>query len=76
MKPFCTFEPLKQLQIKNANAMTAKEIKKLQKALELVKKAELLVDSVVKTSDSFKYDGNTTILLNRISGVISILSND
>jgi hypothetical protein len=56
--------------------MTAKELKKLEKALELVKKAEELIESVVKTSDSFKYDGNTTILRNRITGVINILTNN
>lgn len=53
--------------------MTTKEIKKLQKALELVKKADELIESVVKSSNDFKYDGNTTILRNRISGVIQIL---
>jgi hypothetical protein len=56
--------------------MTTKEIKKLQKALELVKKAESLIEQVVRSSESFKYDGNTTILRNRISGVVDILDNN
>ena len=56
--------------------MTTQEQKKLKKALELVKKANELIESVVKSSNSFKYDGNTTILINRLSGVISILEDE
>lgn len=56
--------------------MTTQELKKLQKALELVKKANELIESVVKSSDSFRYDSNTNILRNRLSGVIDILEND
>jgi hypothetical protein len=56
--------------------MTTQELKKLQKALELVKKADLLIEDVVKSSDKFKYDGNTNALRNRIQGVINILSDN
>jgi len=53
--------------------LTKSEINKLTKALEMIKKAELLIESVKSTNEKIKYDGNSNILDSRVYGSISIL---
>ena len=53
--------------------LTAKEIAKLQKALKMIKDAEMLIESVKSTNEKIKYHGNANALDARVSGSISIL---
>lgn len=50
--------------------------KKLTKALELVLKAQKLIDEVYKAEDVFRYGSNTSSLINRISGSVSVLESN
>lgn len=53
--------------------LTTKELVKLQKALKMLKDAELLIESVKSTNDKIKYHGNANSLDSRLSGSISIV---
>jgi hypothetical protein len=56
--------------------MKATDEKKLQKALELIKKADELIQQVKKSNDSFRYSSNINILDNSLTQVIDVLKDE
>lgn len=56
--------------------LTLKEKIKLGRALKMAMEAQILIDSVVNSNDSYRYSSNTNILSSRIEGVVSVLTKD
>lgn len=53
--------------------MTPKELKKLNKANELMNKAKKLIDEVFETDKDFRYGCQSTPIRNRLDGAIGQL---
>lgn len=56
--------------------MKAKDLKKLHRAIELVKKAEKLVDEISLSNKKFRYSPNSNFRSNRLTATISILETE
>lgn len=56
--------------------MKNSDIKKLAKALELIKKAQELLTKLDDSSEDFRYSSNANFRRNRLDSVESILSSD
>ena len=56
--------------------MKAKDLKKLHRAIELVKKAEKLVDEISLSNKKFRYSPNSNFRSNRLIAAISILETE
>lgn len=56
--------------------MKALEIKKLQKALKMMKEAQAIVNEVSNNSSQFRYSSNANFRDSRIEAAVSILETE
>jgi len=56
--------------------MKTADSKKLKRALEMMKKAEQLLNEVSDNDRSFKYSSNATFRRNRVSAAVEIVGSE
>jgi len=56
--------------------MKTTDSKKLTKALEMMRKAEQLLNEVANNDKSFKYSSNANFRNNRVSAAVSIVESE
>ena len=56
--------------------MKTLDIKKLNRAVELLQKAQQLINEVEKSDDKFKYSSNCNFRSNRINAAVDIMESE